>query len=62
MLLIMKKKNFFKQQYYSFHMISFLIHETIVPCDQMKKGENGGLNQSKHQNNTMQVLILLQKL
>jgi hypothetical protein len=33
--------------------------EQIVPCDQIKKinrvGENGGLNQSKHQNNTIQV-------
>jgi hypothetical protein len=30
----------------------------IVPCDQIKKirlGENGGLNQSKHQNSTIQV-------
>jgi hypothetical protein len=30
-----------------------------VPCDQIKKkirvGENGGLNQSKHQNSTIQV-------
>jgi hypothetical protein len=32
---------------------------TQVPCDQIKKkirvGENGGLNQSKHQNSTIQV-------
>jgi hypothetical protein len=30
----------------------------IVPCHQIKKirvGENGGLNQSKHQNSTIQV-------
>jgi hypothetical protein len=30
----------------------------VLPCDRIKKnrvGENGGLNQSKHQNSTIQV-------
>jgi hypothetical protein len=31
--------------------------DITVPCDQKKKrvGENGGLNQSEHQNSTIQV-------
>jgi hypothetical protein len=39
---------------------------TLLPCDQIQKkirvGENGGLNQSKHQNSTIQVPRLFFKL